>query len=142
MSADSTPVMNLEPQPDGSLRICSDSPWEAMAGYARAVIDGDWVLVSGTVGVEADGSFAPSAQRQAQRALDIIAAALVAAGSGLGDVRRVRVYVPDPGDVPVVSQVLKERLGAVRPANTTICSPLAVQHARVELEVTARRRAA
>ncbi|MBN9428218.1 MAG: aldo/keto reductase, partial [Burkholderiales bacterium] len=87
--------MNVEQRRDGSLRICSDSPWEAMAGYARAVIDGDWVLVSGTVGVEADGSFAPGAERQARRALDIIAAALAAAGSGPDLVRRVRVYVPD-----------------------------------------------
>ncbi|MGD9945426.1 MAG: Rid family hydrolase [Burkholderiaceae bacterium] len=139
MSSNPTPVMKVLPQGDGSLRIQSDSPWEAMAGYARAVVDGDWVLVSGTVGVEADGSFAATAERQTERALDIIAAALAVAGCGLPQVRRVRAYVPDFADVAAVSQVLKNRLGAVRPANTTVCSPLAVPMAKVEIEVTARR---
>jgi len=36
-----------------------------------------------------------------------------------------------------VSGVIKKRLGAARAANTTVCSPLAVENARVEIEVTA-----
>jgi enamine deaminase RidA (YjgF/YER057c/UK114 family) len=54
---------------------------------------------------------------------------------------RVRVYVPDRADVIAVSGVLKRRLGDNRPANTTLCSALAVEGAKVEIEVTARRRA-
>jgi enamine deaminase RidA (YjgF/YER057c/UK114 family) len=50
---------------------------------------------------------------------------------------RVRVYVPDRADVQAVSAVVKKRLGAARAANTTVCSPLAVENARVEIEVTA-----
>jgi enamine deaminase RidA (YjgF/YER057c/UK114 family) len=52
---------------------------------------------------------------------------------------RVRVYVPDRSDVMAVSEVLRRRFGDNRPANTTVCCPLAVEEARVELEVSARR---
>jgi len=47
--------------------------------------------------------------------------------------------VPDRADVAAVSGVVKDRLGAARPANTTVCAPLAVAEAKVEIEVTALR---
>jgi enamine deaminase RidA (YjgF/YER057c/UK114 family) len=121
--------------------IQSGSPYEALAGYSRAVVDGDWIMVSGTIGQDfASGEFPGSAEAQCELALDTIEAALTEAQSNLGDVLRVRVYVPDRADVVAVSQVLRRRLGANRPANTTVCCPLAVEQAKVELEVTARRR--
>ena len=121
--------------------ISSGSPWEAQAGYSRAVADGDWVFVSGTVGLDAaTGQLADGAQAQAEKALDIIERALIEADASLLDIVRVRVYVPDPGDVPVVSQVLKRRIGAARATNTTVCTPLAVPGCKVEIEVTALRR--
>ena len=120
--------------------IQSGSPYEELAGYSRAVVDGDWIMVSGTIGQDfASGEFPDSAAQQCELALDTIEAALAEAQATLGDVLRVRVYVPDRGDVIAVSQVLRRRLGANRPANTTVCCPLAVEHAKVELEVTARR---
>ena len=122
--------------------ISSGSPWEELAGYSRAVVDGGWVFVSGTVGVDPAGKLPDAAQDQADKALDIIEAALAQAGAGLADVVRVRVFVPERGDVPEVSAVLKRRLGVARPANTTVCCPLAVEGAKVEIEVTARVRVA
>lgn len=121
--------------------IQSGSRWEELAGYSRAVVDGEWVFVSGTLGQDfATGEFPPTAEQQCDVALDTIAHALSEARSGLADVVRVRVYVPDRGDVIAVSTVLKRRLGANRPANTTLCCALAVEGAKVEIEVTARRR--
>ncbi len=123
--------------------ISSGSPWEALAGYSRAVVDGDWVFVSGTVGFNrATQSFPETAQGQADCALDIIEAALAQVLARLDDVVRVRVYVPARADVTEVSAVLKRRLGAARPANTTVCCGLAVEGAKVEIEVTARVRGA
>lgn len=122
--------------------VQSGSRWEELAGYSRAVIDGEWVFVSGTIGQDfKTGSFPDSAEQQAELALDTIESALSQAASSLADVVRVRVYVPDRSDVIAVSQVLRRRLGAHRPANTTVCSPLAVEGAKVEIEVTARRAA-
>ena len=120
----------------------SGSRWEELAGYSRAVIDGEWVFVSGTIGQDFEtGTFPDSAERQSELALDTIESALAQARSSLADVVRVRVYVPDRNDVIAVSQVLRRRLGTNRPANTTVCSPLAVEGAKVEIEVTARRAA-
>ncbi|MDB6002467.1 MAG: Endoribonuclease [Rhizobacter sp.] len=119
--------------------IQSGSRWEELAGYSRAVVDGDWVFVSGTIGQDfVTGAFPASAADQCALALDTIETALVQAGATLADVVRVRVYVPDRADVMAVSGVLKQRLGSNRPANTTVCCPLAVEAAKVELEVTAR----
>ena len=118
--------------------ISSGSPWEAIGGYSRAVVDGRWVFVSGTVGYDArTNTWPPTADTQAAVALDIIERALREAGAALLDVVRVRVYIPDPADVAAVSAVIKQRLGAARAANTTVCAPLAVELAKVEIEVTA-----
>lgn len=120
--------------------ISSGSPWEELAGYSRAVADGQWVFVSGTVGQDfATGTMPDSAAGQTQQALDTIERALGQAGARLQDVVRVRVYVPQREDVAAVSAVIKQRLGAARPANTTVCCSLAVDGAKVEVEVTARR---
>lgn len=133
--------MNARPDSQREF-IQSGSRWEELAGYSRAVVDGDWVFVSGTLGQDfATGEFPATAEQQCEVALDTIAQALSQARSGLADVVRVRVYVPDRGDVIAVSTVLKRRLGDNRPANTTLCCPLAVEGAKVEIEVTARHRA-
>jgi enamine deaminase RidA (YjgF/YER057c/UK114 family) len=50
---------------------------------------------------------------------------------------RIRVYVPDPADVMPVSQVIKTHFDKIRPANTTLCTPLTFPEMKVELEVTA-----
>ena len=118
--------------------ISSGSPWEALAGYSRAVVDGRWVFVSGTVGYDLRANtWPPTAQAQVEMSLDIIERALRDAGAALRDVVRVRAFVPDRADVEAVSGVLARRLGAARAANTTVCSPLAVGEAKVEIEVTA-----
>ena len=125
---------------DKRRHIFSGSIYEDMAGYARAVIVGDQIYVSGTVGVDfATGVLAEGAVAQTQTALDTIEDTLKQADSGLHDIVRVRVYAPDPNDVMAISTVLKERVGFTSPTNTTICSPLAVPGAHVELEVEAIR---
>jgi len=121
--------------------IFSGSPWEEMAGYARAVLDGEWVFVSGTVGFDLrTGLWPATAGEQADKACSTIADALHAAQADIADIVRVRAYVPDRADIPAVSAVLKARFGVARPANTTVCCALAVEQALVEIEVTARKR--
>ena len=114
--------------------VFSGSVYEDMAGYARAVVVDDRIFVSGTVGVDfATGEMAEESEAQAATALDTIETALVEAGSGLHDVVRVRVYLTDPDDVAAVAAILKRRIGFTRPANTTVCAPLVVPGARVEI---------
>ncbi|MGH1477498.1 MAG: RidA family protein [Geminicoccales bacterium] len=124
----------------GRRHIFTGSKYEELAGYSRAVVVDDRIFVSGTVGYDfKTGELPSSAADQAGQALDTIAWSLEQAGSGLGDIVRVRVYVPDPDDVVDVSKVLKKRLGPAYPANTTICAPLAVPECKVEIEVEAIR---
>ena len=120
--------------------VFSGSIYEEIAGYARAVVVGERIFVSGTVGVDfATGVMAEGARAQAVRALDTIESALVEADSGLHDIVRVRVFVPNPEDVAEIAGILKDRIGFTRPANTTVCCPLAVHGALVEIEVEAIR---
>ena len=79
------------------LRISSGAPWEDKVAYRRAVRVGDHVWVAGTVAVDEGGKpFKPGdAGAQAERALEIIAEALKAAGAEMSDIVRTRVYVTD-----------------------------------------------
>ena len=120
--------------------IFSGSIYEEMAGYARAVVVGDHIFVSGTVGVDfASGTLADGVEAQTRQALQTIENALNEAGASLADIVRVRVYIPNPDDVMAVSAVLKEKIGFGYPANTTICAKLAVPGALVEIESEAIR---
>ena len=119
--------------------IFSGSTFEELAGYSRAVVVGDHIYVSGTVGINFQtGKLPEDAAGQAEQALDTIETALHQAQSGLHDVVRVRVFLTSPDHVPAVSSVLKQRVGFTRPANTTVCTALAVPECLVEIEVEAR----
>jgi enamine deaminase RidA (YjgF/YER057c/UK114 family) len=120
--------------------ISSGSPFETAWGYSRAVVDGEWVFVSGTTGFDyAQMTIADDPAEQARQALRNIAAALAEAGAGLGDVLRVRYHLPDPADWPAVAAVLGEAFGAIRPAATALVCGLVDPRMKIEIEVTARR---
>lgn len=120
--------------------ISSGSKFEELAGYSRAVVDGEWVFISATAGSETDGSFSPDTAQQARRALAVISAALAEAGATFADVVRVRVYLADRADVMAVSKILGETFAASRPTNTTIICGFPVEEIKVELEMTALKR--
>ena len=123
--------------------IASGSTFERDIGYSRAVVDGDWIFVSGTTGFDyATMSIADDVVIQAEQCLRNIDAALKQAGAGLGDVVRVRYILPDAADFEPCWPVLRKYLGEVRPAATMISAGLADPRIRIEIEVTARRRSA
>lgn len=120
--------------------ISSGSAFEAQIGYSRAVVDGDWVFVSGTTGFDyATMTIAPGVVEQAEQCLANIAAALGEAGCGLDDVVRVRYMLPRAEDFEPCWPVLRRAFGAVRPAATMIVCGLSDPRMRIEIEVTARR---
>lgn len=121
-------------------QLFTGSVYEELAGYARAVVVDDRIFVAGTVGVDfSTGEMPADAESQTDTALDTIEKVLADADAVLGDIVRVRVFVPDPSHVEVISLRIKQRLRATFPANTTVCSPLAVPGAHVEIEVEAIR---
>jgi enamine deaminase RidA (YjgF/YER057c/UK114 family) len=118
--------------------ISGHSPYEPIVGYSRAVVAGDRVHVAGTAPIPADGSAPPAdAYAQTKLALEIIAAALERAGSGLDHVVRTRVYLTDRADWEAVAQAHGEAFSEVRPANTTVIAQLLDPAWKVEIEIEA-----
>ena len=119
--------------------IDSGPATEKLAAYSRAVVDGEWVLVSGTLGVDTvTGALPEGARAQAEQAFVTIEAALSRAGASLADVVRTRIYLTNRDDVAEVAAVLREKFADIRPANTTILCQLPHPRACVEIEMTAR----
>lgn len=135
------PVHAAEPVPGRPTRarVSSGSVWEPLAGYARAVREGDRILVSGTTATHgADRCIAPGdAGAQATYALDKIAAALRALGGSLDDVVRTRVYLRDVADWEAVSRAHGRAFADVRPANTLLAVAGLVGDYAVEIEAEA-----
>ena len=121
--------------------ISSGSTFEQQIGYSRAVVDGDWVFVSGTTGFDyATMTISDDLLVQADQCLRNIEAALRAADASLGDVVRVTYLLPNAADFEPIWPVLRHYFGATRPAATMISAGLADPRMKIEIEVTARRR--
>jgi enamine deaminase RidA (YjgF/YER057c/UK114 family) len=121
--------------------ISSGSKFETLAGYSRAVVDGDWIFVSGSAGYDiANDRFPDDPAEQTRIALATIADALKKADAALSDIVRVRVYLADAADTMTVSKILGETFSDPRPANTTIVCGFADPGIKVEIEATALKR--
>jgi enamine deaminase RidA (YjgF/YER057c/UK114 family) len=122
--------------------ISSGSTFEAEIGYSRAVVDGDWIFVSGTTGFDYTAmTIADGVTEQTEQCLKNIQSALAEAGSSLRDVVRVTYVLPDAGEFPQCWPILRKYFGEVRPAAMMISAGLADPRMRIEIEVTARRQA-
>ncbi len=121
--------------------ISSGSIFEAQIGYSRAVVDGDFVFVSGTTGFDYKaGTISEDVVAQCEQTLKNINFALSEAGATFADVVRVTYIVPDAKDFEPCWPVLKRILGDIRPAATMISAGLADPRMKIEIEVTARKR--
>jgi 2-iminobutanoate/2-iminopropanoate deaminase len=123
--------------------ISFGSEFEAQGGYSRAVLDGEWVFVADTTGFDyATMTIAEDPAEQARQTFRNIERALAEAGATLADIVRVRYYVPNPDDWPRIVPVLAETFAAIRPAATAVFCGLVDPRMKIEIEVTAHRKAA
>ena len=121
--------------------ISSGSTFEQEIGYSRAVVDGEWIFVSGTTGFDyRTMTISDDIVVQAEQCLRNIQSALEQAGASLADVVRVVYVLPKAADFPPCWPVLRKYFGEVRPAAMMISAGLADARMRIEIEVTARRR--
>jgi enamine deaminase RidA (YjgF/YER057c/UK114 family) len=119
--------------------ISSGSSFEAEIGYSRAVVDGDWVFVSGTTGFDYQAmTISPDVVQQCEQALRNVEAALAQAGASIADIVRVVYILPSREDFPACWPALRQAFGEVRPASTMIEAGLADPRMKFEIEVTAR----
>lgn len=120
--------------------ISSGSSFEKDIGFSRAVVDGDWIFVSGTTGFDYKTmTISDSLDEQTEQCLRNIQSALEQAGSSIRDVVRVRYILPKGEDFPQCWPILRKYFDEVRPAAMMISAGLADPRMRIEIEVTARR---
>lgn len=118
--------------------VSSGSPYEAPIGFSRAVRVGDHVVVAGTASVWPDGHVDPNVERQAERCLEIMLAALREAGAEAGDVIRTRSYLVAAGDWEAIGRAHGRAFGNVRPASTmVVVASLLDPRWKVEMEAEA-----
>lgn len=119
--------------------ISSGTPFEALAGYSRAVRVGNVVYVAGTVAADARGEVQHpgDAAGQTLYILNKIAAALEQAGAALSDVVRTRIFVRDLGDWQAVARAHGSVFQATRPACTLVRAELIAPEMLVEIEAEA-----
>ena len=122
--------------------ISSGSSFEAEFGYSRAVVDGDWIFVSGTTGFDyARMTISEDPVEQTEQCMRNIEAALAEAGGALEDVVRVRIFVDRVETFDAVKRsVIGRKFAAIRPANTTLVTGFIDPRMKIEIEVTAKRR--
>ncbi|MCQ3828713.1 RidA family protein [Microbulbifer elongatus] len=119
--------------------ISSGSEFERKIGYSRAVVDGDYVFVSGTTGFNyATNSISDDVAEQADQCFVNIAQALEEAGSSIARIVRVTYILPNRDDFQPCWPVLQKWLGEVRPAATVFEARLLDDAMKIEVQVTAR----
>lgn len=120
--------------------ISSGSTFEQEIGYSRAVVDGDWIFVSGTTGFDySKMTISDNLTEQTEQCFKNIQAALNEAGSSLRDIVRVTYVLPDAADFPNCWPTMRKYLGEVRPAAMMISAGLSDPRMRIEIQATARR---
>lgn len=120
--------------------ISSGSEFERRIGYSRAIVDGDWIFVSGTTGFDyATMTISDDVVAQTDQCFKNIAAALEKAGASLADVVRVHYLITRRADFEPIWPVLQKYFGEVRPACTVMVTGLVDEKMLIEVEVTARK---
>ena len=118
--------------------ISSGSVFEEQIGYSRAVVDGNWIFVSGTTGYNYETmTIADSIEEQTEQCLNNIAAALEDAGASMKNVVRVRYILTEASEFEKCWPILKKYFGNIRPAATMFSAGLADEKMKIEIEVTA-----
>jgi enamine deaminase RidA (YjgF/YER057c/UK114 family) len=121
--------------------ISSGSTFETEMAYSRAVVDGDWLFVSGTTGFDYDTmTISGDVSEQAEQCFNNIAKACGQVGFSLADVVRVHYLLPKAEDFKTCWPAMKKYLGDVRPAATMFVAGLADPRMKIEIEVTAKKR--
>ncbi len=119
--------------------ISSGSSFEALAGFSRAVVDGEHVHVAGTTGFNyATMTIDDDAAAQTHQCFRNISTALVQAGCTLDDVVRVHYYLTDVKLFDQLAPIFGQYFARARPAATAIICGLVDSRMKIEIEVTAR----
>lgn len=118
--------------------ISSGSSFEKEIGYSRAVVDGNWVFVSGTTGYNYENmTISNDIVEQTEQCLKNIVSALKDAEADIKDVVRVTYILPEASEFELCWPTLRQYFGNIRPAATMFSAGLADPKMKIEIQVTA-----
>ena len=120
--------------------VATSSAPQAIGPYSQAVRAGDWLFLSGQIGLDpATGDLvAGGVIAETKRVLANLRAVLEAAGAGLGDVVRTTIYLADLGDFPHVNEIYAGCFEQPYPARATVGVAALPRGARIEIDAIAR----
>lgn len=119
-------------------KVNSGGKYEAMHSHSRLVMIDNWIFMSNSAGVIPETlSFASDPVAQAKQAMDNIEHALRTVDSGIADIVRLVIRIPNRGDIFPVMGHIGGRMKGIDPAMTLCCTPLGSDDYKVEIEVTA-----
>ena len=115
----------------------------ALGPYSPAVEIGDLVFCSGQIGIDPrSGKMVEGGvEAETRRALESLREILIAAGVSFADVVKTTIFLADMKDWELVNRVYGEHLEPPYPARSTVQVAALPRHARVEIEMIARRSA-
>lgn len=122
-------------------RVEVDGAPGAIGPYSQAIRAGEWVFLSGQIGLDplSGELVAGGTEAQAERALGNLGAVLAGAGLGFADVVKTTIYLVDMADFAAVNEVYGRFVGAPFPARATVGVASLPKGARVEIDAIAMR---
>lgn len=118
--------------------ISTGSTFEDDIGYSRAVVQDNWVFVSGTTGYNYETmTISDDIVEQTEQCLINIKSTLEQAGASLSDIVRITYILPNASDFESCWPILKKYLGKIKPAATMFSAGLADKNMKIEIQVTA-----
>ncbi len=120
------------------VKVSTGSPFEEKMAYSRAIVDGNWVFVSGTTGYNYESmTISEDIAEQTEQCLLNIKKVLEEVDSGLDDVVRVMYIVANADEFELCWPALRKYFGDVKPAATMISAGMADPKMKIEIQVTA-----
>lgn len=104
------------------INISSQSPWEPLRGYSRAVVVGDRMLISGTTALNSKGEVVGvnDAYQQTKFIIEFAKEVLQSKGYSLQDVVYTRLHVTDIKQWQKYAKAHSEAFDKIRPASSIV----------------------
>ncbi len=104
---------------------------------SRAIRAGDFILLSGQLGLDEHGNLAASFDDQVRHCLRNIEALLAGAGAGLDSVCKATVWLTDVADFAAFNRIYAGVFSSSPPVRSTVVSGLVLPGAKIEIEAMA-----